>query len=155
MSTGLLVRVWAITDKSYYQDCLVIKGYLNKNVYHWILIKCQEFKSFVEKYRSNLTNREEDYLISFKWESSNMLLYTKNSERWINSRSDRNFKWRLYGSQAFFQAFFYNLQTVVKTRSWIELWNSISSCFFLFFVFEIPLKDFPFYSPVLLALWFR
>ena len=27
--------------------------------------------------------------------------------------------------------------------------------FFFFFVFETPLKDFPFYSPILLTLWFR
>ena len=28
-------------------------------------------------------------------------------------------------------------------------------CFFFFFVFETPLNDFPFYSPILLTLWFR
>ena len=27
--------------------------------------------------------------------------------------------------------------------------------FFFFFVFETPLKDFPFYSTILLTLWFR
>ena len=34
--------------------------------------------------------------------------------------------------------------------------NSISSCFFSVFVFETPLKDWlPFYSLILLTLWFR
>ena len=34
--------------------------------------------------------------------------------------------------------------------------NSISICAFIFlFVFETPLKNFPFYSPILLTLWFR
>ena len=28
-------------------------------------------------------------------------------------------------------------------------------CFFFFFVFGKPLKDFPFYSPILVTLWFR
>ena len=39
--------------------------------------------------------------------------------------------------QAFFQALFYNRWTVVKSQSWIESWNSISSCFvvLLFFFF--------------------
>ena len=27
--------------------------------------------------------------------------------------------------------------------------------FFFFFVFETALKDFPFYSPILLTIWFR
>ena len=45
----------------------------------------------------------------------------------------------------FFKALFYNRKTVVKTKSWIELWNSISS-----FGFWIP-----FCSPILLTLWFR
>ena len=44
--------------------------------------------------------------------------------------------------QAFFQALFYNRKTVVKTQSWSNLLNSISSCVFFFFVFETPLKDF-------------
>ena len=44
--------------------------------------------------------------------------------------------------QAFFQALFYNMKTVVKTQSWNDLLNSISSCVFFFFVFEAPLKDF-------------
>ena len=44
--------------------------------------------------------------------------------------------------QAFFQALFYNRKTVVKTQSWNDLLNSISSCVFFFFVFETPLKDF-------------
>ena len=48
---------------------------------------------------------------------------------------------------------------VVKIQSWIEIWKSISLfvfCFFIIiFVFEMPLKDFPFYSPILLTLWFR
>ena len=35
----------------------------------------------------------------------------------------------------FFQALCYNRKTVVKTKSWIELWTSISS-FVFFFVFE-------------------
>ena len=34
--------------------------------------------------------------------------------------------------QVFFQAIFYNWYTGVKTQSWIELWNSISSCVFFF-----------------------
>ena len=29
-------------------------------------------KSFLERYRSNLTNREVNYLINFKWQSSNI-----------------------------------------------------------------------------------
>ena len=32
---------------------------------------------------------------------------------------------------------------------------SLFMCFFLFSVFETPLKDFPFYLPILLILWFR
>ena len=33
MSTGLIARAWTVTNKSYYRDCLVVKGYLNGNVY--------------------------------------------------------------------------------------------------------------------------
>ena len=45
--------------------------------------------------------------------------------------------------QAFFQLLFYNWQTVVKTQSWIELSNSISSCaFFLFCYLKHPWKIF-------------
>ena len=33
--------------------------------------------------------------------------------------------------------------------------NFIHLFFFFFFVLEIPLRDFPFYSSVLLTLWFR
>ena len=64
--------------------------------------------------------------------------------------------------QAFFQALFYNRWTVVKSQSWIESWNSISSCFVFFFFsffisfFEKPFKNFPFYSTIfVLFLWFR
>ena len=57
--------------------------------------------------------------------------------------------------QAFFQIFFYNRYTVVKTQSRVELWSSIASWIFFFFVFERPLKDFLFYSPIFLNLWFR
>ena len=43
-----------------------------------------------------------------------------------------------------------------KVQSWTELWNSIFSCtFFLFMFFETLLKDFLFYSPISLTLWFR
>ena len=50
--------------------------------------------------------------------------------------------------QAFFQALFYNRWTVVKSQSWIESWNSISSCFvvllfFFFSIFEKTLQKFP------------
>ena len=41
----------------------------------------------------------------------------------------------------------------------LQLWNSMPSCvcmyvFFFVFVFKKPLKYFPFYSPILLTLWF-
>ena len=49
------------------------------------------------------------------------------------------------------------LVNVVKTHYWIQLWNSISPCVFLsfFLFFKKLLKDFPFFSPILLTLWFR
>ena len=49
------------------------------------------------------------------------------------------------------------LVNVVKTHYWIQLWNSISPCVFLsfFLFFKKLLKDFPFFSLILLTLWFR
>ena len=58
--------------------------------------------------------------------------------------------------QAFFQAFFYN--RVNGSKNCLELsyeTQSLHVFFFFFFVFETPLKDFPFYSPIPLTLWFR
>ena len=38
----------------------------------------------------------------------------------------------------------------------LSIYLNISSCvFFVFFVFETPLKDFLFYSPIIFTLWFR
>ena len=55
-----------------------------------------------------------------------------------------------------FPSTFRQLVKSSKNSVWIELWNSICSCiFFFFFLLGKPLKDFPFYSPILLILWFR
>ena len=56
-------------------------GYLNSNVYQEPLDSdkkgFQKLKSLLEKYRSNLTKREVDYLINFKRQSSNIYCTTK------------------------------------------------------------------------------
>ena len=58
--------------------------------------------------------------------------------------------------QAYFQALFYNQLIVIKTQSWIKVWNSMSSCFCFFSFLFLTLKDFSFYSSILLTtLWFR
>ena len=48
--------------------------------------------------------------------------------------------------QAFIQALFYSRQTLVKTQSWTEFWNSISLSlfiyFFLYVCLEKPYTDF-------------
>ena len=44
--------------------------------------------------------------------------------------------------QAFFQIFFYNRYTVVKTQSRVELWSSISSWIFFLFCFWKTLERF-------------
>ena len=53
-------------------DSLVIKGHLNSNVYQEVPQDSdqkdfQKLKSLVEKYRSNLTKKEVDYLTKFQW----------------------------------------------------------------------------------------
>ena len=58
-------------DNLYYRDSLVIKGHLDSNVYQEVPLDSdkqvfQKLKSLVEKYRSNLTKREVDYLTNFK-----------------------------------------------------------------------------------------
>ena len=58
-------------------------------------------------------------------------------------------------SWLFFWFFFYNQLTVVKTQSWIELWNSILSCKFFLFCFWNTPERFLFYSPILFTLWCR
>ena len=50
------------------------------------------------------------------------------------------------------------LQPGNGSESWILNWVMklhLFMCLFFFFVFETLLKDFPFYSPTLLNLWFR
>ena len=66
-----------LMDKSYYWDSLVIKGNLDSNVYQEVPLDSykkvfENLKSLAEKYRSNLTKREVDYLTNFKWQSSNI-----------------------------------------------------------------------------------
>ena len=66
-----------LMDKLYYRDSLVIKGHLDSNVYQEVPLDSDKkvfknLKSLVEKYRSNLTKREVDYLTNFKWQSSNI-----------------------------------------------------------------------------------
>ena len=53
--------------------------------YHWILIKKEfkKLKSLVEKYRSNLTKKEVDYLTKFQWQSSNIFCTPKVHKRKI------------------------------------------------------------------------
>ena len=65
----------------------------------------------------------------------------------------KQWKFNQYYRKHFFKYFSTTSKTVVKTQSWIELlWNSISLCFLFLFCFETPLKDFPFYSLILLTL---
>ena len=71
-----------LMDKSYCQDSLAIKGHLDSNVYQEVPLNpdkkvFQKLKSLVEKYRSNLTKREVDYLISFKWQNPNIYFTPK------------------------------------------------------------------------------
>ena len=66
-----------LIDKSYYRDSLVIKGHLVSTVYRKVPLDSdkkvfQNLKSLVEKYKSNLTKREVNYLTNFKWQSSNI-----------------------------------------------------------------------------------
>ena len=66
-----------LMDKSYYRDSLFVKGHLDSNVYQVVPLDAdkkvfKKLKSLIEKYRSNLTKREVDYLTNFKWESSNI-----------------------------------------------------------------------------------
>ena len=56
---------------------MVIKGNLDSNVYQEVPLDSykkvfENLKSLAEKYRSNLTKREVDYLTNFKWQSSNI-----------------------------------------------------------------------------------
>ena len=43
----------------------------------------QKLKSLVEKYRSNLTKKEVDYLTKFQWQSSNIFCTPKIHKRKI------------------------------------------------------------------------
>ena len=54
------------------------------------------------------------------------------------------FSWGLwYSCPSIFQSTFLQAETVVKSPSWVEIWNSISSGFFFFcFAFETPSKLF-------------
>ena len=59
-----------LMDQPYYQESLVIKRRLDSNVYQKVPLNSdkkvfQKLKLLVEKYRSNLTIREVDYLINF------------------------------------------------------------------------------------------
>ena len=66
-----------LMDKWYYWDSLVIKGNLDSNVYQEVPLDSykkvfENLKSLAEKYKSNLTKREVDYLTNFKRQSSNI-----------------------------------------------------------------------------------
>ena len=74
-----------LMDKLYYRDSLVIKGHLDSNVYQEVPLDSDKkvfknLKSLVEKYRSNLTKREVDYLTNFKWQSSNICCTPKTHQ---------------------------------------------------------------------------
>ena len=67
------------------------------------------------------------------------------------------FTQKCHSQTGIFQALVYNQWAVAKIQSWMKFsWNSISLCVFCFlFCFEISLKDFPFFSSVLLTLCLR
>ena len=82
---------------------MAIKGHLDSNVYQEVPLNpdkkvFQKLKSLVEKYRSNLTKREVDYLISFKWQNPNIYFTPKVHKCKTIQRSDSTFNWRLYWS---------------------------------------------------------
>ena len=71
-----------IMDKIYYRDKLVIENHLNNNTYK-IIHKhsdnnvVRNLKQLVERYKSNLTTHEVDFLTHFTWKSSQLYIPPK------------------------------------------------------------------------------